>query len=42
MATKKTTKKVPTGRRYVLVTTVHRGVFAGLASNTDGETITLQ
>jgi hypothetical protein len=28
--------------RYVLVTTAHRGVFAGWASNTSGETISLR
>jgi uncharacterized protein DUF6948 len=28
--------------RYVLVTTEHRGVFAGYASNTDGDTIKLR
>lgn len=28
--------------RYVLVTTEHRGVFAGFASNTDGDSITLR
>ena len=39
MATKK--KKTATFRA-VLVTTVHRGVFFGYASNTDGETISLK
>lgn len=28
--------------RYVLVTTEHRGVFAGFASNTDGDVIKLR
>ena len=28
--------------RYVLVTTAHRGVFAGWASKTDGDTIALR
>lgn len=28
--------------RYVLVTTAHRGVFAGYASNTDGDIIKLR
>ncbi len=36
-----TTKK-KTGERYVLVTTEHRGVFAGFASKTDGEVIKLR
>ena len=30
------------GERYVLVTTEHRGVFAGWARDVDGETITLR
>lgn len=33
------TKKVD---RYVLVTTEHRGVFAGFANKTDGDTIKLR
>ncbi|WP_169157715.1 DUF6948 domain-containing protein [Brasilonema bromeliae] len=44
MATKKkiaTTKKT-TGERYVLVTTAHRGVFAGFAKETDGDVIKLR
>lgn len=28
--------------RYVVVTTAHRGVFAGYASKTDGPTVTLR
>lgn len=45
MATKTIKKKTRTAAakaRYVLVTTVHRGVFAGLATQTEGETITLE
>lgn len=38
-AAKRITK---TRERYVLVTTVHRGVFAGWATDVDGETITLR
>ena len=34
-------KKI-TGERYVLVTTEHRGVFAGFASDTDGDAIKLR
>lgn len=30
------------GERYVMVTTEHRGVFAGYATDTDGDTITLR
>ena len=30
------------GERYVLVTTEHRGVFAGYATNTDGNVIKLR
>ena len=46
MATKKTAKttKAKTPRftdRAVLVTTAHRGMFFGYASQTDGETISL-
>lgn len=37
MATKKTN-----GERYVLVTTEHRGVFAGFASDTSGDAIKLR
>lgn len=46
-----TTKKTPAKRssraknpteRYVLITTVHRGIFAGWASDTSGETIKLR
>ena len=43
-----TTKKATTKRtteaneRYVLVTTVYRGVFAGWARDVDGDTITLR
>jgi hypothetical protein len=38
MATQKAKSKK---QRPVMVTTAHRGVFFGYASNTDGETITL-
>jgi hypothetical protein len=38
---KKSTKSTPT-ERAVLVTTVHRGVFFGYATETDGETIALK
>ena len=31
-----------TKERFVLVTTVHKGVFAGYATKTDGETIKLR
>jgi hypothetical protein len=34
--------KKANGERYVLVTTEHRGVFAGYASETNGETIKLR
>ena len=37
MATKKKTTKL----RAVIVTTAHRGVFFGYATDTDGDTITL-
>jgi hypothetical protein len=37
MASKKTN-----GERYVMVTTEHRGVFAGFASDTSGEAIKLR
>jgi len=30
------------GERYVLVTTEHRGVFAGFATDTDGDVINLR
>ena len=44
--TKKTTKKKPTKRtskaRAVIVTTAHRGVFFGYATDTDGDTIRLR
>jgi len=39
---KETTKKQATKERPVLVTTAHRGVFFGYATNTDGETIKLR
>lgn len=39
MATKRATKVT---ERAVLVTTEHRGVFFGYATETDGETITLK
>jgi len=45
MASKKMTKtisKTSSAERYVLVTTAHRGVFAGFAAKTDGETIKLR
>lgn len=45
MASKKTTKtisKTSTAERYVLVTTAHRGVFAGFATKTDGKTVKLR
>ena len=35
-------KKSNTKERAVLVTTAHRGVFFGYATDTDGETITLR
>lgn len=40
-AKKKTTAAKPrqTPERYVLVTTVHRGVFAGFARETGGTTV---
>lgn len=37
-----TTKKKSAGERAVIVTTAHRGVFFGYASDTDGETIKLR
>lgn len=43
--TKKTVKTktpVPAAERPVLVTTAHRGVFFGFATDTDGETIALK
>lgn len=36
------TKKKTNGERYVLVTTEHRGVFAGFATDTGGDTIQLR
>lgn len=36
------TKKKATKARAVLVTTAHRGVFFGYATNTDGDTISLK
>lgn len=46
MATTKkaaTTKRITkANERYVLVTTAHRGVFAGWARDVDGDTITLR
>lgn len=40
---KKTVKKTSTPKlRPVIVTTAHRGVFFGYASNVDGETIALK
>jgi len=36
-----TTKKKASKERAVIVTTVHRGVFFGYATKTDGETIKL-
>jgi hypothetical protein len=42
MATKKQTKKQTKKLRAVLVTTEHRGVFFGYATDTDGPTITLK
>lgn len=41
MATKKATKATGNQERAVLVTTEHRGVFFGYATETDGETIAL-
>ena len=35
-------EKKDAAERYVLVTTEHRGVFAGFASDTDGEVINLR
>jgi hypothetical protein len=35
-------KKAKTAERAVLVTTEHRGVFFGYATDTDGETISLK
>lgn len=40
--TTKTISKTSTAERYVLVTTAHRGVFAGFATWTDGETVKLR
>lgn len=43
--TNKTTKKKSAKKivgRYVLVTTAHRGVFAGIATKTAGDTIKLR
>lgn len=43
MAKKKpTTKSTEPAERFVLVTTSYRGVFAGYATNVDGETIKLR
>lgn len=42
MATKKKTQTKKIAGRYVLVTTAHRGVFAGLATDTKGDTIRLK
>lgn len=42
MATIKKTAKKTTRERYVLVTTAHRGVFAGWTTDIDGETIRLR
>lgn len=47
MSIKKTTKKKPAKKtkpkeRAVLVTTAHRGVFFGYATDTDGDTIRLR
>ena len=39
---KNTTAKKKITDRYVLVTTAHRGVFAGYATKTDGDTIKLR
>jgi hypothetical protein len=41
MAKRKAAPKRATKDRPVLVTTAHRGVFFGYATNTDGETIKL-
>ena len=41
-AAKKTTRTSSTKERYVLVTTEFRGVFAGYAKDTSGDTITLR
>lgn len=38
---KKQTKAAASAERPVIVTTEHRGVFFGYATDTDGETITL-
>lgn len=38
----KTKTKAANGERYVMVTTEHRGVFAGYATNTDGDVIKLR
>lgn len=42
MATKKATKTNSKQERAVLITTEHRGVFFGYATETDGETISLK
>jgi len=42
MATKEVAKKVSSKERPVIVTTAHRGVFFGYASDVDGETIKLR
>jgi hypothetical protein len=43
MATKKNpSKKTVSRERAVLITTLHRGVFFGYATKTDGETIKLR
>ena len=42
MATKKAAAKATKAERAVLVTTEHRGVFFGYATETDGATITLR
>lgn len=39
---KKTVKRVTSKERAVLVTTEHRGVFFGYATDVDGETIALK
>lgn len=39
---KKTSRKVPPVERAVLVTTAHRGVFFGYATDTNGDSITLK
>ncbi len=42
MPTKRRTQKPATTERPVVVTTEHRGVFFGYATDTDGETISLK